>query len=89
MEAQPPTPSPALKCAKCGSEIRPGKKFCSRCGAPAQGPLPAPPRSEADRMHASLARPAVAAARAGPPVQVSIPTTLQETLRSLASAPSG
>lgn len=39
-----------IQCAKCGSEIRPGKKFCSQCGAPAPSPLPAPPRPEVDRM---------------------------------------
>lgn len=41
-----------MNCQSCGSEIAPGKKFCSNCGAPvaqasagqAAGPPPAPPQ---------------------------------------------
>ncbi len=49
-KTEPPNSPSPIQCAQCGNEIRPGKKFCSRCGAPAQGPLSVPPRAEVDRM---------------------------------------
>jgi len=29
-------------CSKCGAELKPGKKFCTNCGAKINAPAPAP-----------------------------------------------
>lgn len=47
--AEPPPPAPdavpaepeARHCARCGSLLKPGKKFCGQCGAPVTPPAPA------------------------------------------------
>jgi predicted nucleic acid-binding Zn ribbon protein len=41
-------------CAKCGSPIRPGKKFCEKCGAAAPAEAPPPPSSLCAKCGAQL-----------------------------------
>ena len=48
-----------MKCNECGSEIRPGSRFCSHCGAQAPAAAPVSPQSERpapaqQRLHVAL-----------------------------------
>lgn len=42
-EPTAPTPPAKLICTGCGSELEPGDKFCSECGAPQRPATPVPP----------------------------------------------
>lgn len=62
-----------LLCAQCGAELKPGMRFCSRCGAPAQ-PVQVDLKPHCSECGAELKPDMRFCTRCGAPVQSPLPT---------------